>query len=211
MRLNSIIDFGDEAVFTALAYPTIVIATRREQPLNPAPASDQVRALNWSQEHPVEQFPVVFQQEAFDVPQSELKKQGWQLEPQSQRQLLARIRSAGTPLGEYVQGRFYYGIKTGLNEAFVIDGATRQRLIAEDPKSAELIKPYLRGRDVKRWKVEWADLYLIAFPFGFSRAVVGVSGNPEASLAASKMPCESVGNAHPRVGERVKANITGWS
>lgn len=167
MRLNSIIDFGDEAVFTALAYPTIVIATRREQPLNPAPASDQVRALNWSQEHPVEQFPVVFQQEAFDVPQSELKKQGWQLEPQSQRQLLARIRSAGTPLGEYVQGRFYYGIKTGLNEAFVIDGATRQRLIAEDPKSAELIKPYLRGRDVKRWKVEWADLYLIAFPFGF--------------------------------------------
>ncbi|WP_375577431.1 Eco57I restriction-modification methylase domain-containing protein [Paracidovorax oryzae] len=167
MRLNSIIDFGDEAVFTALAYPTIVIATRREQPLNPAPASDQVRALNWSQEHPVEQFPVVFQQEAFDVPQSELKKQGWQLEPQSQRKLLARIRSAGTPLGEYVQGRFYYGIKTGLNEAFVIDGATRQRLIAEDPKSAELIKPYLRGRDVKRWKVEWADLYLIAFPFGF--------------------------------------------
>lgn len=166
-RLESIIDFGDEAVFTALAYPTIVIATRREKPLNPVPASDQVRALNWSQEHPVEQFPVVFQQEAFDVPQSELKKQGWQLEPQSQRQLLARIRSAGTPLGEYVQGRFYYGIKTGLNEAFVIDGATRQRLIAEDPKSAELIKPYLRGRDVKRWKVEWADLYLIAFPFGF--------------------------------------------
>lgn len=167
MRLNSIIDFGDEAVFTALAYPTIVIATRREQPLNPAPASDQVRALNWSQEHPVEQFPVVFQQKAFDVPQSELKKQGWQLEPQRQRQLLARIRSAGTPLGEYVQGRFYYGIKTGLNDAFVIDWATRQRLIAEDPKSAELIKPYLRGRDVKRWKVEWADLYLIVFPFGF--------------------------------------------
>ncbi|MCC7067235.1 MAG: Eco57I restriction-modification methylase domain-containing protein [Burkholderiales bacterium] len=166
-RLNSIIDFGDEAVFTAIAYPTIVIATRREKPLNPAPAGDQVRALNWSQEHPVEQFPAVFQQEAFDVPQAELKKQGWQLEPRGQRQLLARIRSAGKPLGEYVQGQFYYGIKTGLNEAFVIDGATRDRLIAEDPNSEELIKPYLRGRDVKRWKVEWAGLYLIAFPFGF--------------------------------------------
>lgn len=167
MRLKSIIDFGDEAVFTAIAYPTIVIATRREKPLNPAPATDNVMALNWSQEHPVEQFPTIFQQEAFKVPQAELKKQGWQLAPQGQRQLLARIRSAGKALGEYVNGRFYYGIKTGLNEAFVIDKAMRDRLIAEDPKSAELIKPYLRGRDVKRWQMEWAGLYLIVFPFGF--------------------------------------------
>jgi len=166
-RLRNIVDFGDERVFDAIAYPTIVIAARRERPLNPAPASDQVRALNWSQKQPVEQFPAVFQQEAFDVPQAELKKQGWQLEPQGKRQLLARIRGAGKPLGEYVNGRFYRGIITGLNEAFVIDGATRDRLIAEDPNSAELIKPYLRGRDVKRWKVEWAGLYLIAFPFGF--------------------------------------------
>jgi hypothetical protein len=74
---------------------------------------------------------------------------------------------AGQPLGEYVKGRFYYGIKTGLNEAFVIDAATRDRLIAEDPKSDQLIKRYLRGRDVKRWQAEWAGLYLITFPFGF--------------------------------------------
>ncbi len=166
-RLKNIIDFGDEAVFTAIAYPTIVIATRREKPINPPPATDQVRALNWQQAHPVEQFPAVFQAEAFEVPQAELKKQGWQLEPPLKRQLLGRIRMAGQPLGEYVKGRFYYGIKTGLNEAFVIDGATKDRLIAEAPKSADLIKRYLRGRDVKRWQVEWAGLYLITFPFGF--------------------------------------------
>ncbi|MBS0469293.1 MAG: Eco57I restriction-modification methylase domain-containing protein [Proteobacteria bacterium] len=160
-RLKNIIDFGDEAVFTAIAYPTIVIATRRERPLNPAPASDQVRALNWAQTHPVEEFPAVFQAEAFAVPQAELKKEGWQLEPPGKRALLARIRNAGTPLGQYVNGRFYYGIKTGLNEAFVIDGVTRARLVAEDPKSAEVIKPFLRGRDVKRWGVEFEDQYLI--------------------------------------------------
>jgi len=83
------------------------------------------------------------------------------LEPPVKRRLLARIRAAGKPLGDYVNGRFYYGIKTGLNEAFVIDGATRDRLIAEDQKSAEVIKPFLRGRDVKRWKVEPPDLWLI--------------------------------------------------
>jgi len=75
---------------------------------------------------------------------------------------MEKLRKAGKPLGEYVQGKFYYGIKTGLNEAFVIDEATRQQLVAEDPKSAELIKPWLRGRDIGKWKAEWAGLYLIA-------------------------------------------------
>jgi type I restriction-modification system DNA methylase subunit len=160
-RLKSIIDFGDEAVFTAIAYPTIVLAERREKPLNPPPESDLVCVLNWTREFPVEQFPAVFQEKAFPVPQTELKKEGWQLEPFDKRQLLSRIRKAGKPLGEYVNGRFYYGIKTGFNKAFVVDASTRERLIAEDPKSEEVIKPFLRGRDVKRWQVEFSDNYLI--------------------------------------------------
>ncbi|MBR3493541.1 MAG: N-6 DNA methylase [Bacteroidales bacterium] len=54
-----------------------------------------------------------------------------------------------------------YGIKTGLNDAFFIDGETRKRLIAEDPKSAEIIKPLLRGRDIQAWVPDLVDLYLI--------------------------------------------------
>jgi hypothetical protein len=50
---------------------------------------------------------------------------------------------------------------TGLNKAFVIDGATRNRLIQDDPKSAEIIKPILRGRDIRRWRIEFADQWLI--------------------------------------------------
>ena len=58
-----------------------------------------------------------------------------------------------------------YGIKTGYNDAFFIDGATKEKLIAEDPKSAELIKPLLRGRDIQAWKAQWDDQYLIGtFP-----------------------------------------------
>lgn len=166
-RLKNIIDFGDEAVFTAIAYPTIVIATRREKPVFPPPATDVVHALNWEQTHPVETFPAVFSAENFPVPQSELKKEGWQLEPPGKRQLLGRIRMAGKPLGEYVNGRLYRGITTGLNEAFVIDAVTRNRLITESSNSADLIYPLIRGRDIKRWKVERDDLFIIAFPFGF--------------------------------------------
>jgi len=50
---------------------------------------------------------------------------------------------------------------TGLNQAFVIDQATRDRLVAQDPRSAEIIKPWLRGRDVKRWRIDWSGHYLI--------------------------------------------------
>ncbi|HLC15665.1 MAG TPA: TaqI-like C-terminal specificity domain-containing protein, partial [Thermodesulfovibrionia bacterium] len=70
----------------------------------------------------------------------------------------------GKPLKEW-DVNIYYGIKTGLNEAFIIDTPTKERLCQEDPKSAEVLKPILRGRDIKRYSYEWAGLWLIVtFP-----------------------------------------------
>ncbi|HQL95602.1 MAG TPA: Eco57I restriction-modification methylase domain-containing protein, partial [Candidatus Hydrogenedentes bacterium] len=159
--LRRILDFGDEDVFTAVAYPTIVIAQRRPAPVAKPPGDETVLAYTWTPGAEIAEFPALFAAGAFPVPQAALDPRGWQLEPPAKRGLLERIRAAGTPLGEYVNGRFYRGILTGLNAAFVIDGPTRARLIAEDPKSEEIIKPFLRGRDVKRWRVQFADRYLI--------------------------------------------------
>jgi hypothetical protein len=82
-------------------------------------------------------------------------------------ELLGKLRNIGQPLGEYVKGRFYYGIKTGFNQAFVVDRPTHDRLINDHPSSAEVLKPFLRGRDVKRWCVNSADLYLLFIPWHF--------------------------------------------
>ena len=58
-----------------------------------------------------------------------------------------------------------YGIKTGFNEAFIIDEETKNKLILEDKKSKEIIKPLLRGRDIKRYSYDFKNLYLICtFP-----------------------------------------------
>ena len=76
--------------------------------------------------------------------------------------LFERLMNQGTPLGEFVKGRIYYGVKTGLNDAFVIEEAKRDELIEEDPNSAELIKPWLRGQDIKRWRAESARRYIVA-------------------------------------------------
>lgn len=162
--LEQIIDFGDEAVFDALAYPTIVIAIKRDKPIILSDAQNDILVLNWDSHNPhynVKDFPKVFAEEGFSVPQSSLQSVGWQLEPPTQRLLLDRLRKAGKPLGEYCNGRFYYGIKTGLNDAFVISREQRDILIEKDPKSAEIIKPFLRGKDIKRWNVEFENQYFI--------------------------------------------------
>ena len=162
--LLQVIDFGDEAVFDALAYPTIVLATKLAAPVAADQAANDVWALNWDSSNPAHQvidFPDVFAAERFAVPQNELKPGGWQLEPSTKRRLLERLRKAGQPLGDYCKGRFYRGVLTGLNEAFVISREQRDALVAQDPQSAEIIKPFLRGRDVKRWNVEFEEQYLI--------------------------------------------------
>jgi hypothetical protein len=54
-----------------------------------------------------------------------------------------------------------YGVKTGFNKAFLIDEPTRNKLVSADPKSNEIIKPYLRGQDIKRWHSDWENLWMI--------------------------------------------------
>ncbi len=103
----------------------------------------------------------------FTMPVSALKPEGWTLERPEVLGLMEKLRMTGKPLGDFVEGKFYYGIKTGLNEAFVIDEETRQRLNFEDPKSAEIIKPWLRGRDIRKWKAEPSGVYIIYIPWHF--------------------------------------------
>jgi len=154
--IHQLIDFGDAPVFTAIAYPSIIVLSKAK-PLS----ESKSRVFSWDPAAPTDEFVGRFNSGSFLMPQAELKSDGWRLESQAVLKLLEKLRKAGKPLSEYVNGRFYYGIKTGLNEAFVVDRATRDRLIAEHKSSAEVLKPFLRGRDVKRWRVKSQDLWLI--------------------------------------------------
>ena len=80
---------------------------------------------------------------------------------------LDRMLAKGTPLKDW-DLKINRGIVTGLNKAFIIDNATRDKLIASDPKSAEIIKPVLRGRDIRRFEMNWARLWLINTHNGYA-------------------------------------------
>ena len=77
-----------------------------------------------------------------------------------EQRIKAKIEAIGTPLKNW-DIQINYGIKTGFNDAFIINGEKKAELITQDPKSAEIIRPILRGRDIKRYGYEFADLYLI--------------------------------------------------
>ena len=160
-RLLSIIDFGDEAVFAALAYPTIVIAQKRDTPLNPPPDSDMLLVLSWNKDQLVQHFPQVFADEAFALPQKELSTTGWSFEPADGRRLLSTIRSRGEPLHIFCRSRVYRGITTGHNKAFVISAEEKRNLVSADAASDELIKPYLSGKEIERWNLPTPESFLI--------------------------------------------------
>ncbi|HTO36193.1 MAG TPA: Eco57I restriction-modification methylase domain-containing protein, partial [Flavobacterium sp.] len=90
--------------------------------------------------------------------------ESWVVLSPIEKQIKEKIERIGTPLKDW-DIRINYGIKTGFNDAFIITGEKRKELIEQDPKSEEIIRPLLRGRDIKRYSYEFADLYLITtFP-----------------------------------------------
>lgn len=94
--------------------------------------------------------------------------ESWTVLSEIEQSIKRKIEAVGVPLGEW-NIKIYRGILTGCNDAFVIDGTTKDRLIAEDPGAAEIIRPILRGRDIRRYAYDFNDTWLIAPHNGFKR------------------------------------------
>ncbi len=84
----------------------------------------------------------------------------WVILTPIEQRIKEKVERVGTPLKDW-DINIYRGVLTGYNEAFIIDGKKKNELIAQDPKSAEIIRPILRGRDIKRYGYDFADLWLI--------------------------------------------------
>ncbi|MBP7069135.1 MAG: Eco57I restriction-modification methylase domain-containing protein [Methanothrix sp.] len=160
--IEEIIDFGDLPVFLgATTYPCIIRIVRR--PPQSSFQATQVKTLGFND------LCEYVNENSYKVNQLTLDDSGWSLADEATQALLDKLKGKGVPLGEYVGGKIYRGILTGLNEAFVIDAQTRERLIAEDPKSEELIKPFLAGRDIKRYRQPKSDKHVILMPRGWTK------------------------------------------
>jgi len=172
--LDQIVDFGHAPIFEdADVFPCIVLL---EKPalLGDHLAAHEVQVTSFPREklHQIELSRYV-REYSHTVLQSRFTSRAWSLETSAADDLMVKIRRVGMPLGEFASVKPYYGIKTGLNEAFLIDTPTKERLIREDGNSTDLIRPYLRGQDIKRWSPEWQGLWMI-----FARRGIDIDSYP---------------------------------
>ncbi len=157
--VEQIVDFGHAPIFEdADTFPCIVAV--RKLPSHPSEAEvkvcpvprEKLRDINLTQ---------YVEQNGYSLPWLRFTASSWSLEPPAVENLMQKIKRVGVPIKNFAGVKPLYGIKTGCNEAFCIDEATKNYLVQSEPKSSEIIKPFLRGQDIKRWLPEWANLWII--------------------------------------------------
>lgn len=157
--LECVIDFGDAQLFEGVTtYPAILTMVKRATAGEPA---GDLYFLNLKVRP--DDLPRSFDSGRQAMPRARLSGTGWRFEGDRLAELRARLAAGRKTLGE-VYGPPLRGIVTGLNEAFVLSRAQRDALVAADANSADLLKSFLIGENLKRWHIDSDDLWLIYTP-----------------------------------------------
>lgn len=155
-EIRTIIDFGELPVFEEAATDPCILSIQ-----NNKPGTNPIHAVQIKETDEFDHLAESIVLNGFEMPSDSLGEDSWILRSKEDLNLLTKLQNIGVPLSEYVDGQLYYGIKTGLNEAFVIDQEKRDQLIQEDPTCEIHLQPWLRGKDIQRWAADYQDLYVI--------------------------------------------------
>lgn len=166
-KLEHVIDFNDEQVFEGVTTYTAITTMRKGKP-----SKDQSISYWNVNELPSANFRAAYRANGKLFPQSALGDGSWGFENDALRLLRGKIKD-GKPTLEEVYSSPYRGILTGRNSAFVVDRITRDQLVLDDPNSHEIILPFLEGKDLKPWRAESRDQWLI-----FTRRGVDIDAYP---------------------------------
>ncbi|MGE0404300.1 MAG: Eco57I restriction-modification methylase domain-containing protein, partial [Kofleriaceae bacterium] len=173
--LDGVADLSTHALFAnADAFPCIVWGTVSAPSARPligvrAAASESVEdVLGRACESSTAQSPAAASPTGTHIPRDRWSSEPWHIDASSDRFLLERLAHAYPTLGDVIGSRWSRGVVTGLNDAFVIDRATRDMLLAADLGSASWIRPFLRGRDVRSYLPAPIDRWLLLVDRGTS-------------------------------------------
>ena len=166
--LQQIINFGDVQFFDEATIYVCIFVTKKGNERD-----SEVLALSLNQKTYHGDFLHEVPEQLESYPADTFGEAEWIIQPKAHFNILQKMQN-GTALKD-LPISINYGIKTGYNDAFFIDGATKAGLIAEEPKSEELIKPLLRGRDIQAWMPVWDELYLINTHNGIKEDIAPVN------------------------------------
>ena len=150
---KKLLDFASLRVFENATVDTNIFLTQN------APSQSQLQAISFKDDFQLS-LDVADYASKNTVRLPHLSGDTWFIGSTAEIALKEKIERVGVPLKEW-DITIYRGVLTGYNDAFVIDNKTKEALIKEDPKSAEIIKPVLRGRDIQRYQAKWVGRWLI--------------------------------------------------
>jgi hypothetical protein len=170
--LAQVVDFGELPVFQkAGTFPAILLWMKRRVS-NQSFVFAQVKTLSLiSLDREVTQVGVQLTEKA-------VAGDNWSLVGGKEGEILQKMRSVGKPLGDYVGREPYFGIKTGLNEAFVIDSEVKSKLIRGNRNLKSFIKPFALGDDIRKYHINYRNRFLIVIPKGWTNQNVPKGLNP---------------------------------
>jgi len=162
-KVERVVDFAGLPVFQGATVRTIILLTSlprkaRYKAMYSPPVSQDVFQVLAGGSIPLEQ---AIAPSTYAITSDALAAPAWGLGRQETNDLIGRLKAACIPLAQYCEGQICRGIVSGLTEAFVIDARTRAAILKRNPKAGEIIKPFLNGRDVRRYHVAAKGLYLI--------------------------------------------------
>lgn len=180
-NLKKIVNFGDLQVFDGVTtYPAILVMEKPTRARTQPPKDHYIKFLNISSTNVSELTGELQEADFGSTQQGKLGLEGWNLEDERLQTLRTKI-IRGKPLLEEAYGQPLCGLKTGLNAAFVINETTQNKIVKKNPQSFEHLKPFLEGKDLKKWRSESRNLYLILFPKGWTRKKMDVAYDKELS------------------------------
>ncbi|MGD0534390.1 MAG: TaqI-like C-terminal specificity domain-containing protein [Methanoregula sp.] len=154
-KIIQIIDFGELPVFqNAATFPAIFLIQNiqiKNQSFTYAP----IKTLNFtSLDNEIENVAIL-------LDSSSLIGYNWIFQQAGNLDIITKIKQNGIPFSTYTNSSIYRGILTGLNKAFFINNLIKEKLIYEDKKSEELIKPLIIGDDVRKYHIDYENRFLI--------------------------------------------------
>ncbi len=129
----------------------------------------------------------------------------------AENELKEKIENIGTPLKEW-DISIYRGVITGKNDAFIIDNSTKEELIRRDSRSAEILKPILKGRHIRRYLTDWKQTknWLIATIPALGIDIDEYQAIKQHLLSFGKERLEQSGRTLPNGTKSRKKTIHSW-
>jgi hypothetical protein len=155
-NIFKIINFNDVNVFENANVGSLIMLLEKN-----APTKSEIQLLNFKENTLIKPIEELMLEKSKMINKDYFNENQWSFDENSIQKLKTKIESKGVSFSKWNDIVIKRGVTTGANKIFIVDTFTKEKLCKEDPNSIDLIKPILKGRDIKRYNLIWSGDWII--------------------------------------------------